>query len=385
MRRILILHALLGTGHLSAARALDAAFTRFPGVEAHVEDSLDFINPTLSGLWKKGYKELSEHAAGLYSQVYRAADSDNAQRAMAENLRGATRGWPFFQRLERYVTMLEPDAVIAVMPVPLALMSQLKADGGLACPLYGVVTDFLAHSVWAVPHVARYFVPSRTTAAMLAWQGLDPATLTVTGIPINPTIGEPKEPGEVRRRHRISLDRPLVTVFGGGVEPATIRFIVARLVEQELPLTVVVAAGRSERLLDALAGLEGNATVGLQKLGMIDYVDDLVAASDLVVSKPGGLISSEVLARGTPMVTICPLPGQEEPNADFVALSGAGVSLRVPELAPITVLHLLASPEMLNRMRANAQSVGKPRAALSIAEQVLTDLDEGVRRGGVGA
>ncbi|NCC37673.1 MAG: hypothetical protein EOM24_37540 [Chloroflexia bacterium] len=103
MRRILILHALLGTGHLSAARALDAAFARVPGVEAHVEDSLDFINPALSSLWKKSYKELSEHAAGLYSQVYRAADTADAQRAMTENLRGATHGWPFFQKLERYV------------------------------------------------------------------------------------------------------------------------------------------------------------------------------------------------------------------------------------------------------------------------------------------
>lgn len=375
MRRILILHALLGTGHLSAARALDAAFAHFPGVEAHVEDSLDFINPTLSSLWKKGYKELSEHAAGLYSQVYRAADSDDAQRAMAENLRGATRGWPFFQKLERYLAALEPDAVIAVMPVPLALLGQLKAESRLACPLYGVVTDFLAHSVWAVPHVARYFVPSRATAAMLAWQGLDPATLEVTGIPINPAIAQPKEPGAMRRKHGLPLDRPLVTIFGGGVEPDTIHFIAARLVEQKLPLTLVVCAGRNERLLDALAGIEGNATVGLQKLGMIDYVDDLVAASNLVVSKPGGLITSEVLARGTPMVTISPLPGQEEPNADFVALAGAGVSLRVPELAPITVLHLLESPELLGRMRAAVQSVGKPRAALSIAERVLNDLD----------
>jgi processive 1,2-diacylglycerol beta-glucosyltransferase len=294
---------------------------------------------------------------------------------MVENLRGAHRGRTFFQKLERYVAELEPAAVVAVMPVPLALMSQLKQEGKLACPLYGVVTDFLAHSVWAVPHVARYFVPSRTTAAMLAWQGLDPAQLQVTGIPINPAIADPKEPSEARRRHGLPLDRALVTIFGGGVSPETIRFIAARLLDNDRPLTVVVVAGRSERLLDALAGLESNATVGLHKLGMIDYVDDLVAASDLVVSKPGGLITSEVLARGTPMVTICPLPGQEEPNADFVALAGAGVSLRVPELAPVAVLHLLEAPELLGRMRASAHEVGRPQAAVAIAEQVLNDLD----------
>ncbi|NTU83373.1 MAG: hypothetical protein HGA45_29055, partial [Chloroflexales bacterium] len=275
----------------------------------------------------------------------------------------------------QYVTNMRPDAVIAVMPVPLALMSRLKAEGHLKAPLYAVITDFVAHSSWIVPHVSRYFVPGELTATLLSWQALERAQLTVTGIPINPAIAEPKERGAVRVQRGFPPEQPLVTVFGGGVEAATIRQIVFRLLQAPRPLSVVVGAGRNERLLDAIADLGDGPQTRLWKLGLIDYVDDLVAASDLVISKPGGLITSEVLARGTPMVAIEPLPGQEEANADAVGASGAGIALRVASLAPLAALHILGQPGLLDAMAANARRVGRPRAALTIAEQVLADLD----------
>lgn len=374
MRRVLILHALLGTGHQSAARALGAAFAQLPGAEAIVEDSLDFVNPALSGLWKNAYKGLSERAADLYARVYRSSDTSDAGQAALSNLHGAEMGRVFFRKLERYVAETRPDAVVAVMSVPLALMSRLKAEGALACPLYAVITDYVAHSTWLYPGVARYFVPSDFSAQLLAWQGLPPEQIRVTGIPVGPALAGQKDRAEVRARRGLPADRPLLTVFGGGVDSETIHFIVSQLLAAGRPLTLAVCAGRNQALLATLADLEGNATVGLVKYGPIDFVDDMVVASDLVISKPGGLITSEVLARGRPMIAIAPLPGQEEPNADFVAATGAGVALRVPELAPAVALHLLGEPELLARMAAGAARVGRPRAASTIAEQVLRDL-----------
>ncbi|NTU84484.1 MAG: UDP-N-acetylglucosamine--LPS N-acetylglucosamine transferase, partial [Chloroflexales bacterium] len=219
MRRMLILHALLGTGHQSAARALEAAFAQLPGAEAIVEDSLDFINPTLSSFWKSAYKGLSERASDLYARLYRSADTLDARHAALSNLRGAEVGRVFFRKLERYVAETCPDAVIAVMSVPLALMSQLKAEGALGCPLYAVITDYAAHSTWLYPDVARYFVPSAFTAQLLAWQGLAPERIQVTGIPVGAAIAAPKDQAEVRARRGLPADRPLLTVFGGGVDP----------------------------------------------------------------------------------------------------------------------------------------------------------------------
>ena len=133
-------------------------------------------------------------------------------------------------------------------------------------------------------------------------------------------------------------------------------------------------AGRNKKMSEALADLDGNDTVALRKYERIDFVDDLVAASDLVITKSGGLIVSEVLARGTPMIIVDPIPGQEEWNADFVAGAGAGLQIRLPEMVPAAALALLHDPERLEAMRAAAREHGRPRAALEVAEIVLVGL-----------
>jgi processive 1,2-diacylglycerol beta-glucosyltransferase len=141
---------------------------------------------------------------------------------------------------------------------------------------------------------------------------------------------------------------------------------------------LLVVAGRSATLENALAGIDDGPRMQLQTLGFIPYVDDLVAASDLVITKSGGLIVSEVLARGTPMIIVDPIPGQEEWNADFVVGMGAGIQLRMPETVPHAVIDMLAQPERLALMRAQALRVGRPRAAHEIVDLVLHDLRMGV-------
>jgi processive 1,2-diacylglycerol beta-glucosyltransferase len=133
-------------------------------------------------------------------------------------------------------------------------------------------------------------------------------------------------------------------------------------------------------LAEALSDLIDGTQVQLRLLGKNDYVDDLVAASDLVITKSGGLIVSEVLARGVPMLIVDPIPGQEEWNADFVAGSGAGIQLNHPEAVPPAALFLLSQPERLALMREQARRFGRPRAALDIAERVLGDLASGQYR-----
>ena len=178
----------------------------------------------------------------------------------------------------------------------------------------------------------------------------------------------------MRRRHELPAGAPLVTLFGGGVESARLRLIVERLLAGPSPATTATVAGRNESLAAALAPLADGPQVTLRRYGLIDFVDDLVAASDLVVTKPGGLIVSEVLARATPLLIIDPIAGHEEWNADFVAGSGAGMQLRYPDGVALAARYLLDDPDRLAMMRRQAQRVGRPRAALDIAARVLADL-----------
>ena len=182
----------------------------------------------------------------------------------------------------------------------------------------------------------------------------------------------------MRARHELPADGPIVTLFGGGIEPKRVRLLIARLLEATTPGTLVVVAGRSNELIENIAHLKDGPSMRLHRLGRIDYVDDLVAASDLVITKSRGLIVSEILARGTPMIVIDPIPGQEEWNADYVAGTGAGLQLRQSESVPLAVSSLLGPPERLAMMRAQAARVGRPRAALNIAERIFAELHAGV-------
>jgi processive 1,2-diacylglycerol beta-glucosyltransferase len=133
---------------------------------------------------------------------------------------------------------------------------------------------------------------------------------------------------------------------------------------------LVVVAGRNADLPAALNGIGEGQRMRLRVLGQIDYVDDLVAASDLAITKAGGLIVSEVLARGTPLIVFDPIPGQEEWNADYLVSGGAGLQLRLPEWVPWTVRRLLSDRERLERIRERARQAGRPNAARDIAEYV---------------
>jgi processive 1,2-diacylglycerol beta-glucosyltransferase len=148
---------------------------------------------------------------------------------------------------------------------------------------------------------------------------------------------------------------------------------VEKLLESTLPAQLVTVAGRNESLEEELQDLADGARMKLIQLGKIDFVDDLIAASDVVITKAGGLIVSEVLARGTPIVIIDPIPGQEEWNADFVAGAGAGIQLRMPEMVPYAVASLLRNPERMTVMAEGARQVGRPSAAVAVVERTLLE------------
>jgi processive 1,2-diacylglycerol beta-glucosyltransferase len=255
------------------------------------------------------------------------------------------------------------------------VLQDYAAERGV--PIYAVITDYSVQSSWLAARTTAYFVASTLGRDVLFARGVPAERIHITGIPVRLAIAEPKGRDEARRRHELPVDQAVVTIFGGGVAVERVRNMVENTLRLACSGVAVVVAGRNTELVEALADLRDGPQMALRVLSFVDYVDDLIAASDVVVSKPGGLITSEVLARGTPMIVIDPVPGQEEWNADFVAATGAGVQVRVPELVPRAVEMLLASPERLALMRAQAAAVGQPRAAFTIAEQVLSDLGHG--------
>jgi processive 1,2-diacylglycerol beta-glucosyltransferase len=209
---------------------------------------------------------------------------------------------------------------------------------------------------------------------MLA-RGVDPALIFVTGIPVKPELSTEKTRADARARLGFA-DEHVITLLGGGIPSPRVRHVVQELVKTTLRGTLIVVAGRNQELEAELEDLTNGQTLRLLKLGFVDYMDDIITASDLVITKAGGLTVSEILARGTPMLIIDPIPGQEEWNADFVTAGGAGIQLRMAEMAPAATIALLNEPERLETMCAHAKRVGKPNAAVEIVDTVLQDFDK---------
>ena len=371
MTKILILHASLGSGHVSAAKSIASAFEQLGVDEVRVEDGLDYADAVVRTVITKGYLKISEQSPYLWRKIYEGTDNPNYEDTLDSNKLMGELQSHFYKKLEQLILDMNPDVIICTQEFPLLIVQALKEKGTISQPNYVVVTDFMAHSSWINEGVTGYFVASEFTSEVLYRWGVEKHLLYATGIPVRLEISEPKTRAAMREKLSLPADLPLVTLFGGGIMPERVKRMVSVMLESQEPIVLTTVAGRNKQMTDMLSGLESNQKVTLRNYEYIDFVDDLVAASDLVVTKSGGLIVSEVLARGTPMIVVDPIPGQEEWNADFVSGSGAGIQVRLPEMVPAAAQALIEQPERLAAMRDTARLVGRPRAALDIAEIIL--------------
>ncbi len=375
MPRVLLLHASVGTGHQRAAEALRAAFERLQADAVRVEDVLDHTPRLFRLAYARSYLELTDHAPRFWGMFYTQTNADPDLAEISNNFRKlvesiGTNG------LKEVLRSFRPDVIICTHFLPMELLVRLKRTARFTAPVYCTVTDYAAHTFWTYNNIDGYFVGSEQVREQLRVRGVPERRICVSGIPIDLQATEPRDPLQIRQQLGFAPDSAVITLFGGGVASERVRAIASGLLHSGIDGRLEIVAGRNPTLHEALADLRSTSLMQLQVHGYIDYVDDLLAASDLVITKAGGLIISEVLARQVPLLVIDPIPGHEEWNADFVVSSAAGMQLRMTEAVPWAVRSLLAQPKLRDLMRWNAARVARPRAALDIASHVLAELKE---------
>ncbi|MBP1467399.1 galactosyldiacylglycerol synthase [Candidatus Chloroploca sp. M-50] len=372
MPRVLLLYASVGAGHKRAAEALATAFLQRQPGEVRIEDVLDHTTRLFRVAYARSYLELTDRAPMVWGYFYTQTNADPTLSEFTNNLRKlvesiGTTG------LKDLLRAFQPEIIICTHFLPMELLVRYKRNAMLSQPVYCVVTDYVAHTFWTYTEIDGYFVGDEQTRDQLIARGVAANQISVSGIPVDPVVNEPKEVEAIRLRHGLSTTCPLITLFGGGLDDEHIRLMVEHFLQSSLDMTLVVVAGRNPTLVESLSDLTASTHVQLRILGFVDYVDDLIAATDLVITKAGGLIVSEVLARSVPLIVIEPIPGHEEWNADYVVSCGAGVQLRIPASVARTAISMLQHPDTLALMRSAAASAGRPRAALDIAKRVLAD------------
>ncbi len=367
--RILILYASLGSGHISAANAIAAQLEQ-RGAEVRSEDALEYTNPAFRSFVTTIITRFSQEAPSLYRALYEGTDDPDPEKAMRDNDLAGSLQAPLYADLTKLIEEYQPDRIICAQQLPALVVRALSANGTIDVPSYIVITDYMAHSSWIISGVDGYFVAWDGVAEYLRSWGIPDETIHVTGIPVKAELAVPKDPDDIRARYDIA-DGPVILAIASGVDTGRFTAAVAEAAASLSSGTLVVVAGRNHDVVEALGGLTVPDGVELRVLGFVDYLDDLVVLSDVVVGKSGGLITTEVLARGTPFFVIDPFPGQEEWNADFVSATGAGASMHIPTMAGRTAAMAAQDPAVLDRMGRQAMNQARPEAASTVADIVL--------------
>lgn len=362
---------------MACGNALAGAFERLGAEPTHV-DLLDYTALPFRRLYRQAYFDLVRNVPDLVEWVGRRLDRRPSETNTVQKRLRARVNRLLAYALPRTIDRLEPDVLVHTHFLgPDIVSGRMRRRAPL--PQAEVITDFFAHSLWLQPGVARYFVATDEVKVHLVSAGVDANRVRVTGIPIDLRFERLPEPAAARAARGLELDRDVLLLMAGGLEAGDLRALIGQLRSLAWPLTVLVVCGRSQELYkvanEAAAEAPGPAT--FRVFGRVDDVPDLMAAADVVVSKPGGLTSSEALAAGLPLLLVSPYPLQEEANANVLLENGAAQRIEPLSTFNHKLRKLLDDPEHREAMRAAARRLGRPSAATDVARQVL---DELVRR-----
>lgn len=367
--KVLLLYASAGAGHKRAAEAL-AVGLREAGAATTVQDILDFTPALFRKTYAEGYLEVVRNIPELWGYMYAQSDR-KARNPLEKKLRAGfnkLNTLPFLRAFEE----LDPDVVVCTHFMPLEILTTRLARKPARAPVFCVVTDFAVHSLWVCSNVRCYYVATDEARRQLLRRGQPADSIKVTGIPIDPVFSRCELQRDVRKRLGLDSKLPAVLVISGGFGVGPTIGLLDSFRGSRADCQIIVVAGRNEEMKRESEAAARKLSVPVKVLGFVNNVHELMDAADLVVSKPGGLTSSEVLAKGKPLLIVDPIPGQEQRNCEYLLEAGAAARLFDVEDAACKIRELLGDSARLAHMARNAKRIGRPAAASEIAGDVMT-------------
>ncbi|KVV21287.1 galactosyldiacylglycerol synthase [Burkholderia ubonensis] len=369
-KKILLLSVSAGAGHTRAAEAIRAFADSHPaGIEATHLDVMDFVSTGFRKLYTDLYIKLVSSQPALWGYLYQKTDEADPS-APSQKIRRAIERLncrPLLAEIERQ----RPDAIICTNFLPAELLSREIRKARLDAPVWVQVTDFDLHSMWVVPNMRGYFAANDEIAWRMRARGMAPDAVHVSGIPIMPAFGQPLDRAACAAEFGLDPARPTFLMMSGGAGLGGLDVLATRLLEMDADFQLIALAGKNQAMLASLQALAAQHPGRLFPQGFTQQVERLMACADLVITKPGGLTTSECLAMQLPMIVNSPIPGQEERNADFLLEQGVALKAIDDDALVYRIRALLQAPERLADMRRRLAPLGRPQAGRFVLDRVL--------------
>lgn len=374
MKKVLIFYASYGGGHLSAAKSIQKYLEEnySEDVESEIIDCIKYINIALDKVTTGAYREMAKKVPSLWGKVY-----SNSQSGVLGHVSSRANKIMAI-KLKNLIREKNPDLIISTHPFSSQMVSYLKRKGKINCSLATILTDFASHEQWLVGHeyTEFFFVSNDNMEKELCDYGVEKNKIHVTGIPMSDRFFEKFDRDSVLNMFNLDPEKKVILFFGGGEfglgKERTVQ-ILRSLILNAHDYQIVAISGKNEKMKEEFENLinELNVANKVKILGFTDKVPELMSISDLVVTKPGGLTTTESLASHLPMIIINPIPGQEEENAEFLEKHGVGVWIRKKDDPDAVLLNLFADKEKIENMRKNTKYLSKSHSTKNICEILM--------------
>ena len=396
-RTILFLIADTGAGHRSAANAIRNAITIIAQkrqeewlIEHQADEEEQKSMPIQTGYrieivdvfneysrfplreTVKLYGPAIRYRPKLYGRIYQF--SNQAQRFSAMK----TVSTPLiYNGLLRLIKSVKPDVIVSVHPLLNHVTIRILQDLAIPIPFITVVTDLVsAHLAWFAPGADVYIVPTTYARELALKQGMDPARVHLMGMPIDPKFTLPIESKqELQRKLGLKPELPVVLLVGGGEGAMGLRSAVHVISQAHLPVQLLIIAGRNKRLYVQLQRIRSSLHIPAYVFGFVQNMQEMMHASDVIVTKAGPGTICEALACNLPIILSGYVPGQEEGNVTYVVENKVGM-LAYDSVELINILRRLLKPgsELLHQELENAKRISRPAASFDIGNCILSFL-----------
>ena len=380
-KKVLIMSASTGGGHNRAAKAMKDEIEKkcIDGehITCEIIDSLKLINTTMDKIISSGYEKSAKYTPKAWGGVYKMSDANIVSK---HEYKGNLFNTLLASKLKKLLKERKPDLIIGTHPFPMIALSTLKKkypyrnafNSFFVPPLISVLTDYTAHSTYIQDEIDYYIAGDEYVKEVLISEGVDGDKIKPYGIPVEKSFLEHREKSVVLEELGLAPDKFTVLLMGGSFGAGNIKDTLKELLEIDRDFQIIVITGRNETLKEKLEKSLEKHTIdkNISILGFTQDMNDILSAVDIIVSKPGGLTTTECLLKELPMIIPYYIPGQEEENMDF--LSNCGAALRTSKKFTISVLLkvLIDNPMRMELLKNNIKSIKKQNTAEDIANLV---------------
>ena len=368
MKKILIFYASYGGGHLSAANSIkNYLSSNYENIDVELIDCMKYINKPIEKITTTAYNEMAKKAPWAWGKIY----SDSQKGPLAHI---TTRSNQVFAiKLLRLLREKKPDLIISTHPFGSQMCSYLKRKGKITSKIATILTDFAPHDQWLVgsDYTDYFFVAHNKMKEYLISKNIPENKIFATGIPISNKFLETFNTSKILSSLGLKENLKTVLFFAGGkfgLGKSRTLEIFNTFVNDFNNIQVIAISGKNKKMYEEFNQIVkiANKTNFIKVFEFVNNVPELMAVSDVVITKPGGLTTTESLVSGLPMIIINPIPGQEEENAQFLEHSNVGIWLKKQMNITETISNFLSDNKKLKQMKENTKKISNRNSTKDI-------------------